>query len=364
MTSAHPALDIRIFFRQAISLAKAGYSISIIGQHDKNEILQGIKIIALVKPKNRMRRFFSAPKILKLALLENAYLYHFHDFDLIPVGIILKLFGKKVIYDVHEETAKSILSKYWIAKSLRKSIALLVRSIEVFTPYIFDLLITNAEYIKTHFPGTNIICVTNFPTQDFLNTANSPPRKKRDYLKLIYTGGVLTYFRGITNMVMALGYLQENYQIRLILCGEFLPGHYKDELKKIKGFQKVGCLGWINPPDIPGLVRDADIGIVTDLAEAQHIHGMSTKLFEYMACGLPVIVSDFPLWKEIVEGNHCGICVDPASPAEIARAITYLAGHPEERLRMGSNGRKAVLEKYNWEKESKKLLGAYEKLYN
>jgi len=81
-----------------------------------------------------------------------------------------------------------------------------------------------------------------------------------------------------------------------------------------------------------------------------------------MGVGLPVIVSDFPELKKIVEGNRCGICVNPLEPKEIAKAVEYLIEHPEEAKEMGENGRKAVLEKYNWENESKKLLKVYETL--
>ena len=78
-----------------------------------------------------------------------------------------------------------------------------------------------------------------------------------------------------------------------------------------------------------------------------------------MAAGLPVVASNFPLWKEIVEGNECGLTVDPLDPKEIAHAIEYLINHPDETHRMGENGRRAVLEKYNWETEGKKLLAVY-----
>jgi glycosyltransferase involved in cell wall biosynthesis len=86
------------------------------------------------------------------------------------------------------------------------------------------------------------------------------------------------------------------------------------------------------------------------------------KLFEYMAAGLPVVASNFPLWKEIVEGNRCGITVDPLDPKAIAQAIEYLLAHPEEARQMGENGRRAVEEKYNWEKEAEKLLALYKEL--
>jgi glycosyltransferase involved in cell wall biosynthesis len=109
-------------------------------------------------------------------------------------------------------------------------------------------------------------------------------------------------------------------------------------------------------------MREATIGIFCAHPEPLNVNGMPNKLFEYMAAGLPVIVSNFPLWKEIVEGNNCGLTVDPMAPREIARAIGYLIGHPDEAMKMGENGRKAVLEKYNWESEGKKLLEVYAKV--
>jgi glycosyltransferase involved in cell wall biosynthesis len=109
------------------------------------------------------------------------------------------------------------------------------------------------------------------------------------------------------------------------------------------------------------LVR-SHIGLAVLHPDPNYVDSLPTKLFEYMAAGLPVVASNFPLWKEIVEGNRCGITVDPLDSKAIAQAIEYLLTHPEEALQMGENGRRAVEEKYNWEAESKKLLGVYSKL--
>ena len=82
-------------------------------------------------------------------------------------------------------------------------------------------------------------------------------------------------------------------------------------------------------------------------------------MFEYMAAGIPVVASNFPLWKEIIEENKCGICVEPANVEQISDAVNYLLNNPEEAQRMGANGRKAVEEKYNWNNEAKTLLQLY-----
>jgi len=124
----------------------------------------------------------------------------------------------------------------------------------------------------------------------------------------------------------------------------------------------VHFLGWMQPEDVYAHLAKADIGLVCLHPEPRFMVAWPVKLFEYMAAGLSVVASNFPLWKEIVEGNQCGITVDPLDPKEIAQAIEYLLTHPEEARQMGENGRRAVEEKYNWEMESKKLLGVYSKL--
>jgi glycosyltransferase involved in cell wall biosynthesis len=91
-----------------------------------------------------------------------------------------------------------------------------------------------------------------------------------------------------------------------------------------------------------------------------HIDAQPNKMFEYMSAGLPLIASDFPLWREIVEGNDCGVCVDPADPAAIAEAIDRLVENPDLARRMGENGQRAVHERYNWAIEEKKLLALYD----
>ena len=103
-------------------------------------------------------------------------------------------------------------------------------------------------------------------------------------------------------------------------------------------------------------------GIVTFHPLPNHIDAQPNKMFEYMSAGLPIITSNFPLWKEIVEGNNCGICINPLEPKEIAQAIEYIITHPKEAEQMGQNGKKAVLEKYNWGVEEKKLFEIYKEL--
>jgi len=364
LTSAHNAFDDRIFYKQAKSLVKAGYNVILIAQHEKDDVIDGVKIIGFPMPKSRFHRMtFCSIKILICAIKEGADIYHFHDPELMPVGVLLKVFTRaKVIYDVHEDYSKQILSKPYIPKIARKGIAFLIRLMEVISSRFFDGIITATDDILRNFSyHKKSLSIRNFPVlSNFLVMRTN---KNNNIFNLIYVGG-LTKIRGIIQIVQSLEFISSNNSIKLTLCGEFYPSDFEDRVRSLKGFNSVEYLGWIEPEKIPEALSKADAGIVCLLPKSNYINAMPTKLFEYMACSLPVVASDFPLWKEIVEGNRCGICVDPLNPKEIAQAVEYLMEHPDEAKQMGENGRKAVLEKYNWENESKKLISLYQKLLN
>ena len=78
-----------------------------------------------------------------------------------------------------------------------------------------------------------------------------------------------------------------------------------------------------------------------------------------MALGLPVVTSDFPLYRDVVERTGCGFCISPYDPVQLATILTYLIEHPDEARRMGKRGRLAVEQRYNWATEAKTLLDSY-----
>ncbi|MFC1983041.1 glycosyltransferase [Chloroflexota bacterium] len=171
--------------------------------------------------------------------------------------------------------------------------------------------------------------------------------------------GALTEERGISEIVQAMEYVNASKDVKLVLYGKFVPEPYENEVRRLKGFERAEYRGWIEPEHVWGKMAQATVGIVCLRPVGRYTLGMPTKLFEYMAAGLSVIASNFSLWREIVEGNNCGLTVNPLNPREIARAVEYLIEHPDEARKMGENSRKAVVEKYNWETESKKLLALY-----
>jgi len=366
ITTAHQPFDDRIFHKECKTLAKNGFSVFLIAQYENDQVIEDIHIIALPKNKSRIHRIALFPIIALIkAVKTRADIYHFHDPELILTGVILKIItGKIIIYDVHENYSKQILSKNYIPREFRNIISKIYKIIEYKSSLFISGIVTATDDILNNFSyHKNAISARNFPILDYLPLINKPIIKKNDKFILIYEGGI-SKERGIIQTIKALELIDILCKVKLYMYGKFDPPELKNELKKLKGFQKAIYKGYVEYRKIPLILEKANAGIVCFLPFPNHISALPNKLGEYMMAGLPVIASNFPLWKEIIEDNECGICVDPTKPEEIARAIKYLIDNPEKSKKMGENGRKAVLEKYNWEIEGEKLLKLYNKLLN
>ena len=359
LTTVHPPFDTRIFHKQAKTLVGAGYDVTLIVQHDKNEVVDGVKIIALPKPRNRFTRIFSLTwRAFRLALRQHADVYHFHDPELLPAGALLKLFTKaKVIYDVHEDVPEQILTKYWVPNPLRGLISKTFNVFEKAVTRIFDAVVVATEGIAEKFQGLNPVVVHNYPDLRMFPNPSSPPREREKNV-LVYVGGI-NRLRGAFEMVRALEYLNPSFDVRLELIGRFKPSGLEEKVQILPGYKYARFFEWLPWREAWQRAQEATAGLVVFHPAPNHVRSLPNKLFEYMAAGLPVVASNFPLWREIVEGNRCGICVDPLNPEEIAGAIEYLITHPEEARQMGENGRCAVEQKYNWGHEKEKLLALY-----
>jgi glycosyltransferase involved in cell wall biosynthesis len=362
LTSVHLPFDGRIFHRACKSLVRAGYAVTLIARHDKEETVDGVHVVPLPQPKNRLHR---ATKVLwrlyRLAVKEDADVYHFHDPELMIVGLLLKLRGKKVIWDAHEHYPNSILDKYYIWKPLR---VLTSKSFDLFERVVvrfFDCVVYTTPSVGARYATMKVASgrVENYP---IVKLGEAFSRQPQD--KIIYMGG-MSRIRGLVQVIEAFALALRKYpQWQLYLVGSYRPASLEGELKglaaKLGVEASVQFIPWVPYEEKERLSSQASMGVITYLPHPNNTSCLPNKLFDYMLVGLPVIASDFPLYREVVETSGCGLLVDPAEPAEIAAAMEYLIEHPDEARRMGENGRQAVLERYNWEKESERLLGIYD----
>ncbi|HGJ64141.1 TPA: glycosyltransferase [bacterium] len=362
LSSVHSALDVRIFYKQARSLADAGYKVTLIARHDKNEIKDKVNIIGLSMPKNRFQRMIAQTfRAFRLALNQNAVVYHFHDPELIPIGLILKFLGKKVIYDVHEDYQASIYTKDWLPSLIRTTVSNLFDWLEKKSSQKFNYIITATDHISKRFGNIKNIVLHNYPIIENGNNEFGCQKSKGEYT-IIYAGG-LARIRGIREIAESIGHINDRLHVKLKLLGKFSDRDFETQIRSLAEFDKIE-LSYVPYTEVFSHLLSAHVGLAMFHPVPNHIDSMPNKLFEYMSAGLPIIASDFPLWKQIVEGNKCGITVDPMNPKAIAEAIEYLLERPELMNEMGENGRKAVLEKYSWQKESEKLIKIYSDILN
>jgi glycosyltransferase involved in cell wall biosynthesis len=359
LTSVHPYDDTRIYIKECSTLVKVGYETHLVAPDAPNEVREKIHLHSVPQSKNnRLQRMTNTVwNVYQQAIEIDADIYHFHDPELIPVGLILKTRGKKVIYDVHEDVPRQILSKSYIPKIFRSLISRAIESLENFASKYFDGIIAATPFICDRFSkiGWHVANINNFPILNELNIAeNNWGQKKR---AVCYVGGI-GYERGIFEMVAAIG----KTETCLLLAGKFTQLEQRDKAIEMSGWTNVQELGYLNRNQIAQTLAQSMGGLVVLHPIANYLDALPVKMFEYMCAGIPVIASNFPLWKKIIEENQCGICVDAVNPEEIASAITWIVDNPEQAHLMGQNGLRAVQEKYNWGNEEKKLCAFYHEI--
>ncbi|RIV72561.1 glycosyltransferase [Flagellimonas aequoris] len=358
-TSPHPRYDTRIFRKECSSLADQGYRVDlIVADGEAEESVDKIHIHGIKAPKNKLVRVFITPfRILRKAIQLNADLYHFHDPELIIIGLILRLKGKKVIYDIHEDLPRQLFVQKHKSKFKRKTMEFFLEKFENFGAKRFSALITATPHIGKRFRklNDNTWVINNFPILNELAAQKEDYSSKKN--EVCYVGGILRV-RGIIEMVQAL----EFGDTKLNICGEFPNSGLKEETMELAGWNNVIDHGFSSREKVGEVMSRSLAGLVLFQAYPNHINSQPNKLFEYMSASLPVIMSNFEYWKEITDKYACGISVDPENPIEVAEAIKKIKNNPKEAKQMGENARKAVEEVYNWSIEKKKLLALYAKL--
>jgi len=360
LTSAHPETDIRIFHKECKSLSNDPlfdvYLVSVNAQESNNGNVTIVS--AESKSKNRLFRIFNSSRKVFLKALEiDADIYHFHDPELLPYGLKLKRKGKIVIYDAHEDVPLQILGKPWIPFPLRKAISYFFEKYENYVSSRLSFIITSTPTIEKRYLkiNKNSLAICNYPI--LLENGELPLWNRRENA-LCYVGGI-TEMRGIKEILKV---LEGDPTLTLNLAGEFSPSSLKEEVIKMKGWQQVNYFGVVDRSKVIQILNKSKIGMVTLHPKQNYLDSLPIKMFEYMYAGIPVVASNFPLWKQIISENKSGFCVDPFDIKSTLTVVHKLLKDQDESEMMGRNGREAVINEYNWESEAFKLNRIYKDL--
>ncbi|MCZ8539057.1 glycosyltransferase family 4 protein [Psychrobacillus psychrodurans] len=342
-----------MYLKECLTLVNSGFEVSYVVPGVENSINNGVNVIGVRKGKgNRLHRMTQTVlEVFNKAKEVDADIYHFHDPELLPVGLALKKRGKIVIYDIHEDLPRAILSKPWISSFIRKPIANIIEFFENYCARKLDYLMTATPYITKRFNqiNKNTVNINNFPLLEELIT--DPGSLFNSHGQVCYIGGLVP-IRGMYQLIKAADLIEG----KMIFAG---PVHPKEMELTLSNHRNIEYVGVLKRPEVRELLHLSVAGIVTFLPEPNNVNAQPNKMFEYMSAGIPVICSDFPLWRSIIEKYKCGICVNPESPEAIADAINYLLNNHDVAQKMGMNGRLAIESEFNWEEESKKMIEVY-----
>ena len=353
ITSVHPVYDVRIFHKECCSLAKK-YEVWLIAPNVEDHEKNGVHITGIHIATGRFKRLFYQRAILKKALAVNAVSYHLHDPELLPIGLKLKKKGKIVIFDSHEDVPQQLLTKEWLPKGVAKIVSCLYASYETKAMRKFDALVSVTPIIVDRLRkiNPNTYQITNFPViTDILDN-----RKWGD--SVCFTGGVSEKYMH-ENIIHALSQTRATYRI----AGLCNPVSYMDKLKTLPNWKKVTYDGVIPHTECLEYVQQSSAGLalLDYLPNVGYKKGSLgvLKIFEYMQAGIPVIATDSELWREIIEGNDCGICVNPHDTDAIANAINYFIENKDIARIKGDNGKTAVKKYYSWDSQELILFDMY-----
>lgn len=365
LTVAHPRFDTRIWIKEIQSLVQAGYEVKYhvadgLGDRIKSNV--EIKDYGIISAGtgfwSRLKKMYL---VTKRAGFKKGDWIHFHDGIFLPFAILLGLRGCRIIYDVHEDYPRQVLNSrfpYPLKKLWGWTISLLEWSSRpIFTGYI-----SATPKIALRFPEDKTVTVQNFPLLSELVVAEDKKlHGKENYC--LYVGGI-SVVRGIYEILNATKICEsQNQDIKLALAGSYSPTEIREDLVKEHGWSTIEELGWLNREGVKHWMNKSRVGLVILHPTKNYPDAYPVKMFEYMSASLPVIASDFPLWREIVEDANAGLVVDPLDPDAIAKAILWIFEHPEEADHMGKSGRAAIENKFNWSIEKKKLLDFYQSRY-
>lgn len=358
LTTAHGRHDIRIHLKECDSLACAGYDVHhIVADGLGDERVGEVQVHDIGVAGGRFQRMLLRPwRMLAAAHRLDARLYHFHDPELLLIALFLRRGGAKVVYDTHEDVPRSLLSRDWIPQWIRPGLSAVFEWFENAVARRISAVVGATPHIAARFRRVNpkTVAINNYPMHHEIEEA---VQRTGDGRSVCYLGGI-GRIRGVEEMVRAM----EHVNGRLILAGPFESEQTAQAASQMPGWSKVDYRGKVSRAAVREIMAESRAGLIFFHPEPNHVDAQPNKMFEYMSAGLPVLASDFPLWRELLQDTGAGWVADPMDARAIAAVINRLLDDPVGGVAMGQRGRESVLSRYQWAFEEEVLFKLYEEL--
>lgn len=359
VTSLHKANDGRIFQRYCKSLAKK-YEVYLVAPNTEDRVLDGVHIVGVSLPgiNSRVKRWMNLNKLLPVLDRIDAEVYHFHDPELLKLGLKMKKKGKKIVFDSHEDVVNQIKNKGFIPKSIRKLIGSLYEAHERRCLKQYTAVVSVTGYIVDRLKkiNPNTYQITNYPI------LSDRGEIVRPWDRSVCFAGLLSRFWLLEEIIDVL----PTAQAHMYMAGFYANEVYLNKLKELEGWKNVEFFGTLPHNKVLELYHKSSIGLAIESYDDPNVGYRTgslgvTKIPDYMASGLPIIVSDSVVWGEMVRKYKCGMVVeDPENKEEILGAINYILDHPEVAKEMSYNSKKAAENEFNWNSQEKVLYKMYD----
>ena len=360
ITSVHTRYDTRIFYKECVSLQKNGFGVTLLVCDEKNdEIIDDVKIISIKNYKYRIPRLLFTPwQLLADTIKNKADIYHFHDPELIFVGLSLKcLFNKTVIFDIHENIEQQMRTKYWLPKFSRPFFAAFYRLLIPIICKNFHLILAENSYLKEYKKySPSYMVILNKPIISRLVNFRLVNRNKKN----IFYVGQISEERGFDIFLQVIIELDKYISdLKYHLVGSIeLTKENKAEYNKLPNIKFYGRLSWLEAYQIS---KECGIGISILKPTGNYLNSYSTKIFEYMAIQMPFIVSDFALYHDTVKRPKTGLLADPLNVKDVVEKMIQLMTDEQMYSEIQQN-QKRFIQNFNWSQEEIKLVSFYEKI--
>jgi len=371
VSTLHPPFDPRIFHRQCVSLARAGWEVTYLGTHGETGRVDGVRMRSIGRLGQRslgrlrlLDRARRTRQALRDALALRADVYHLHDPELLTIVRRLKRrSGARVVYDSHEHSVAHMMQKGYIPYPLRKVASRSVALAERRAVPFLDAVVTADRGVAEHFRGhgAEATVIHNFVRQDLFEGADPPDDPPYD---LAYHGSLPRFYLQ-TCFETDDELRRRGREARWLFVAQLIPGDrdwVREQVERRGAAERFEFHPRVPHQEIPSLVTRAKLGIIPLPDRPKYRSNIPTKLFEFMALGMPVVLSDLPPTREFVADGQAATAVRPDDPASYAEAIDALLADPDRRKRMGESGRAQVVGGLNWDAEAARLLALYDRI--